>query len=117
MPAENLPEQPERPEEAPGVGMLVNLLSAGLSRCCAQHKVAVGLVGTTSDLRELVRWHADGQPADQRPELTQGWRDQVCGQTLIDLLTGKLALRVADPGSEVPVALEPTAGANPKPDP
>jgi ribonuclease D len=37
----------------------------------------------------------------------QGWRVDVFGQTLLDVLDGRLALRVADPGSDFPVALEP----------
>ncbi len=102
---EDLPTHPERPEEGPGLSMVVNLLSAALAHCCSQHKVALSLTGTTQDLRDLTRWHIDGRPESRRPALAAGWRDEVCGETLLDVLSGRRALRVVDPEDEVPVAL------------
>jgi ribonuclease D len=104
---DQLPEAPERHEEGPGLTMVVSLLAAALSQCCAHHKVASGLVGASNDLKGLVRWHTQGRPEDHRPELARGWRRQVCGETLLDVLAGRVALRVVDPQSDVPVALEP----------
>jgi ribonuclease D len=106
MPPERLPEHAERHEEGPGLSMVVSLLAASLTRCCAQNKVAVGLVGATGDLKDLTRWHSEGSPEERRPALAKGWRLDVCGRTLLDVLEGRLALRVVDPGSDVPVALE-----------
>ena len=111
VPADKLPEPAERPEEGPGTSMVVNLLAAALTQCCGQHKVALGLVGTTQDLRDLTRWHIQGRPESARPALAQGWRDEVCGETLLDVLSGRCALRVVDPQADVPVALEPGAPA------
>src|SRR5205823_6575740 len=54
---EQLPEPADRHEEGPGLTMVVNLLAAALSQCCAQHKVAPGLVGVSNDLKSLIRWH------------------------------------------------------------
>ncbi len=110
VPPEHLPEPPDRPEEGPGLSMVVNLLSAALAKCCAQHNVALGLVGVSHDLKELIRWHLDNRPVNSRPELARGWRDEVCGETLLDVLSGRRALRVADPRADVPVALEPIGG-------
>jgi ribonuclease D len=112
-PDELLPQPPERFDEGPGLSMVVSLLAATLARCCAEHKVATGLVGTAADLKELVRWHVEGGHGLPRPVLTDGWRDQVCGQTLLEVLSGRTSLRVVDPLAEVPVALEklgPKAG-------
>jgi ribonuclease D len=106
VPPELLPEHGERREEPPGQAMLVNLLAAGLSYCCTKEQVAVGLVGTNSDLRDLVRWHADGRPQTRIPSLARRWRAEVCGQTLLKLLDGDVALRVVDLAADVPVALE-----------
>lgn len=107
VPPELLPQHPERHEEGPGLSMLVSLLNASLARCCVQQRVAVSMVGTTADLKELVRWHANGGAESRRPALARGWRGEVCGQNLLDVLSGRLSLRVVDPAADVPVALEP----------
>ncbi|MDR3637456.1 MAG: HRDC domain-containing protein [Isosphaeraceae bacterium] len=107
VPAEALPEHADKPDDGPGLSMVVNLLSAALARCCAQNKVAVGLVGAVADLKDLVRWHTEGRPESRRPTLARGWRDIVCGEPLLDVLSGRCALRVVDPQAEVPVALVP----------
>jgi ribonuclease D len=108
VPAEELPEPAERREEGSGLSMVVSLLAASLTQCCAQHQVAPGLVGTTGDLKDLIRWHTEGQPEGRRPALIRGWREEVCGRTLLDVLAGRRALRVVDPLADVPVALEPS---------
>jgi ribonuclease D len=110
LPAERLPEHNERHDDGPGLTMLVNLLAATLSHCCAHHRVAPALVGTSNDLKELVRWHLQERPDTYTPSLASGWRDQVCGATLLDVLAGRRALRVVDPQSEVPVAVESLDG-------
>jgi ribonuclease D len=104
---DDLPEHAERHDEGPGLTMLVNVLAAALATCCAEKKVAMGLVGTTSDLKELVRWQARGRPESERPQLAEGWRDLVCGETLLNVLSGRSTLRVVDLDSDVPVAVEP----------
>ena len=110
VPAAQLPEHSERHDDGPGVTMIVNLLAAALANCCAQKKVATSLVGTTNDLKELIRWNQQDRPASGRPHLASGWRDEVCGETLLDVLSGRRALRVTDPLSDVPVVVEPVPG-------
>jgi ribonuclease D len=107
VPEDRLPEPGERVDDLPGMSMLTSLLNATMSHCAARHQISTGLVGSTNDLKSLVRWHLDGQPADQEPEILRGWRADVCGRALLDVLSGRLALRIDDLGSEVPVALEP----------
>ena len=107
VPQEELPEPTGRHDDLPGLAMVVSLLSASLSQAATQGKVAVGLVGGASDLKELVRWYLDGQVPERTPDLLQGWRNEVCGQTLLDVLSGRRALRIVDPQAEVPVALDP----------
>jgi ribonuclease D len=108
VPAEDLPELTERHDDLPGMAMVVSLLSAALSQACVQKKVAVGLAGGSSDLKELVRWYLDDQPSAQTPEVLRGWRHEVCGKILLDVLSGRRALRIVDPEAEVPVALDET---------
>ncbi len=113
LPPEQLPEHSERHDDGPGLTMIVNLLAAALANCCAQKKVATSLVGTTNDLKELIRWHLQGRPGAARPVLASGWREQVCGEILLDVLSGSRALRVIDPLSDVPVSVEPVRDGDP----
>lgn len=114
VPADQLPAHADRPDDGPGLSMVVNLLNAALTRCCAQNKVAVGLVGAVADLKDLVRWHTEGRPEARRPDLARGWRDIVCGEPLLDVLSGRCALRVLDPQAEVPVTLVPMPDEAPR---
>jgi len=103
----SLPEHAGRHEEGPGLAMVVSLLTAALNHCCTQEQIAFGLVGSAGDLRDLVRWYNLGRPDDRRPELARGWREEVCGAALIEVLSGRRALRIGDPTAEVPVVLAP----------
>jgi ribonuclease D len=107
-PAEDLPEPFERHDEGPGLAMVINLLSATLTRCCAQARVASSLVGSQADLKDLVRWYVDGFGEEYRPDLARGWRGEVCGQALLDVVSGRRSLRIVDPTAAVPVALDNT---------
>ena len=81
------------------------------SQQCAQGKVAVALAGGSNDLKDLVRWYLDGQPPERTPDLLQGWRHDLCGRTILDVLSGRRALRIVDPEADVPVALAPIGEA------
>ena len=106
---ENLPEHTERREEGPGLTMLVNLLNAALANCCARKKVAPGLLGSSNELRELIRWNYQGRPEQERPLVARDWRGEVCGEVLLDVLNGRRVLRVDDWQSDVPVVVEPVS--------
>jgi ribonuclease D len=107
VPENNLPEIHTRPDEPAGLSTVTSLLSAALAQCCAQNEIAGSIVANVADIKELVRWHLDGRDATALPSLMQGWRAELCGRHLLDVLAGRLALRVVDATSEFPVALEP----------
>lgn len=68
----------------------------------------MSLVGNAADVENLVHWHIHHrQSAKHLPKLLQGWRGEVCGTLLSDVLDGKLTLRVADPRSDAPLRFEP----------
>lgn len=112
VPEEQLPELSSRYDEPPGLSTVANLLSAALTQCCAQHQIAGSLVGNVADVKHLIRCHLEGSSESQPPALLQGWRAELCGGLLLDVLEGRVALRVADPASEFPVALEPVERAD-----
>ncbi len=115
-PEEQLPELAPRYEEVAGLSTTSNLLSAALAQRCAQNEIAGSLVANVADLKEMVRWYVDGRDSSRKPALLDGWRSDFCGQLLLDVLSGRFALRVVEPGSEFPVAIEPVALPPSEPD-
>ena len=105
---DELPVKPPKQETNQDDHVLSKLLGIALSNRCAELGVSTTLVGTTSDLRDLVRWHS-GERNGNSPSLSQGWRREVCGDLLTDLLDGKISLRVADPDSDSPLVFEERA--------
>lgn len=107
LPDDALPEHAARHDDGPGLTMVVNMLAATLNQSCAQNRLAAPLVGSGNDLKDLVRWHLAGRPPDAPPELARGWRGSVCGDELLDVLSGRRALQIVDPDSDIPVRVVP----------
>jgi ribonuclease D len=93
--------------------VLGQLLGIALANRCAEMNVAKPLVATSADLRELVRWHVFQERSGPAPKLTMGWRSEVCGNLLSDVLDGRVAIRVTDPTSDHPLAFERVEGKHP----
>jgi hypothetical protein len=47
------------------------------------------------------------------PALARGWRAEVVGRVIEDLIAGRLAIRVGDPASEQPLVIEPRGERSP----
>ncbi len=117
VPEDQLPQQ-IRSESNSQLMMLGQFLSSALSSICRDAEVAASLVGTPSDVRELIAYRL-GEPlaGGGLPILASGWRSEVVGQVLDDLLAGRLSIRIADPQSDQPLVFEPatqTAAASSK---
>ncbi|MFZ5791101.1 MAG: ribonuclease D [Pseudomonadota bacterium] len=95
------PAPPPRPETAPGIGPLVDLLRVLLKMRCETYQVAQKLVASASDLERIA--------ADDRapvPALS-GWRRELFGADALALKHGRLALTAA--GKEVKIVTLPQA--------
>ena len=106
-PDERCPEKVRR-DASPQLAMLGQFLSSALSSICRAAEVAPSLVGTPNDVRELIAYQLgeyEGAPGE-KPALAEGWRAEVVGQLLDDLLDGKVSIRIRDPRSEQPLAFE-----------
>lgn len=91
----------------PQYGLLSQFLATAVSRQARAADVAPSLLGSVEDVRDLIAYHLDdGHGAV--PALARGWRQGVVGQVVQRLLAGELALRVRDPRSPQPLALEET---------
>lgn len=107
LPEDQLPPT-VRLESNSHLTMLGQFLSSALGSICQQAEVATSLVGTPSDVRDLIAWHLDGgrNSSKEPPTLACGWRANVVGHLLEELLAGKVAIRVSNPNSEQPLAFE-----------
>jgi ribonuclease D len=106
LPESQLPELRRPLDDPPQVGVLAQLLGVLTNSLAGRHQVDAGMLATTADLQELVRWRLGLTPAPPAA-LLEGWRGEVLGQALIDLLDGKRSVRVGDLQSPSPLLIEP----------
>jgi ribonuclease D len=102
-----LPMQRDAPAQ---VAVLGQFLSSALGSICRSAELAPSIVGTASDVRDLVAYRlglADGDGQREPPLLGRGWRAEVVGRLIDDLLSGRLAIRIHDPHSDEPLVFEP----------
>lgn len=103
-PASELPNLVTR-DDPPQVQVLGQLASIVSNSLAAQQQVDVALLATTADLQDIVRWHLG--LIEARPDVLEGWRGEILGRPLLDLLEGRSTIRVADPRSKSPLRIEP----------
>jgi ribonuclease D len=106
VPHDQLP-RPGQPDVPPQVNVVAQLLATVLAGVCRKADVAASLVGTVQDVRDLIAHHLGLNDRAVAPRLAQGWRAEIVGRTIEDLLEGRTCIRVVDPLSEAPLALEP----------
>lgn len=92
--AEDLPLQ-IRGDDPPQVAILVQLAAVVANSIAAKNSVSAALLASASDLQELIRRRL-GSDGDEEPFLLQGWRREIIGQPLLDLLDGKVDVAVGD---------------------
>lgn len=84
--------------------LLGQFLATALSAICRDDRLSPQMVGTTSDLRELIEWQLDKRKSnDEPPALARGWRAGIIGQQIEDLVSGKLSIGVARAKSNQPL--------------
>ena len=86
--------------------VLGKVLGIALAQRCAELGISTTLVGTSADLQDLVRWDVADKKQGPPPRLMQGWREEVCGDLLSDVLEGKVAMRIVDPNADAPLRFE-----------
>jgi ribonuclease D len=104
VPQKDLPAPLGR-DDPPQVQILGQLASIVSNSLAAEHQIDVALLATTADLQDVVRWHLD--LTEDRPEVLEGWRGEILGRPLLDLLEGRSTIRVADARSKSPLRIEP----------
>lgn len=86
----DLPRIDRRPRAIVDIEGVVELMGALVRLAASDHGIAVPLLATRSDLERLASGEREGSA------LLQGWRRAIVGERLVELLDGRLALKVAD---------------------
>ncbi len=108
LPDEECPGGEKHRAPPPQLAVLGQFLATAVAGVCRQMHLAPALVGTSSDMRDLLAyklgyWDAD----DERvPLLASGWRADVVGSLVDDLLSGKASLRIGDVRSHDPLVID-----------
>lgn len=112
VPEQDLPKKPRsrRQESTSDEQVISKLLSLSLANRCAEMDVSQTLVANNKDLAELVRYYRFSQNGNGLPRILDGWRQEVCGQLLLDVMDGKVGFRVAAAGSDTPLEFHYTDG-------
>jgi ribonuclease D len=107
LPGHELPRARRRNSTRPELNVVGQFLATALGNICREKQVAPGLVGSVQDVRDFVAFRLGlNDSAEQPPALGCGWRSEVVGHTMEDLLTGKLVVRISDPLAEHPLIFE-----------
>lgn len=106
IPDEDLPGGEKHRAPPPQVNVLGQFLATAIGGLCRQLEIAPSLVGTASDMRELLAWKLSHGNDDPPPALTQGWRAEVVGSLIDDLLAGRASLRISDLKSRDPLVID-----------
>jgi len=78
----------------PQYTVITQILYAVLSSICKQNGIAPLLVGSPNDIRELVASELGTLPESVAPRLATGWRNQLIGTLLFDLLHGRKTMQI-----------------------
>ena len=95
--------QPSEKQSYPQYVTMVQFLYTAFNMVCKQYHFSTQLVGTQLDVRELVAYIYKTLPDGIVPRLTRGWRSQLVGDLLENLLNGKIGMRLNRECPEEPI--------------
>ena len=102
-----MPRSP-RKNIPPQHNLLGQFVAPALGTICRRAEIAASMAGTASDVRELVAHHL-GYSQDQEkklPTLASGWRSELIGSVIYELLDGKKSIRIANAKQPDPLVFE-----------
>jgi len=89
----------------PQYTVLTQVLYAVLGSICKQNHIAPLLVGNPYDVRELIADELGTLPESVTPRLTIGWRADLMGTLLLDLLHGRKTLQINHNSADEPLVV------------
>ena len=108
LPEEECPGGEKHRAPPPQLAVLGQFLATAVAGVCRQMYLAPALVGTSSDMRDLLAYKLGywDDEDDRAPLLASGWRAEVVGSLVDDLLSGKASLRIGDVRSHDPLVID-----------
>jgi ribonuclease D len=110
LPDEECPGGERHRTPPPQLAMLGQFLATAVAGMCRQMHLAPALVGTSSDMRDLLAFKLGYFDDERQPLLASGWRSEVVGGLVDDLLAGRAALRIGDVRAHDPLVIERWGG-------
>jgi ribonuclease D len=96
VPKEQWPKQKRRESETEQETILLGLATAVVRDHCDRHELAYGLCASKKSLTEVIRHFArPNHKSAELPAVLTGWRAEIVGSLLTDLLQGSASIRVA----------------------
>ena len=89
----------------PQYTVLTQVLYAVLGAICKRNRIAPLLVGTPNDIREWIASELGTLPESVTPRLATGWRSQLVGSLLFDLLHGQKTLQINYNSADEPLVV------------
>ena len=105
IPDSELPKKLPRNRKL-NLGLLGQFLTTALNVVCRERSISPAIVGTANDVRVMAAWRLGLIDLPQAPDLAQGWRAEMVGALIEQVLDGTVAIRVDDPRSDQPLSLE-----------
>lgn len=92
--------------------MLTQFLTAALASICRAKRISPAVVATADDLRDFVKFQLGDVERDLPPPgLMSGWRAEIIGKDLDDLLTGRVGMFLNPKDSEMPIRFHKAPGS------
>jgi ribonuclease D len=111
LPQGELPRRSQRASNnQPQLNLLGQFLATALGGICREAEIAPMLVGTVQDVRDYVAWRLGLDGAPEEPALAVGWRSQIVGRRIDDLLSGHTAIVIDNPLADQPLAFRDLNG-------
>ncbi|MDR2114779.1 MAG: HRDC domain-containing protein [Planctomycetaceae bacterium] len=87
----------------PQYSVMTQFLYAVLCSICQQNHISPQLVGGPGDVRELIAFELGTLPTETKPRLLDGWRVELVGSLLNDLINGRTSIQIKSNTPENPL--------------
>ena len=99
-------QQRSRRPSPPQLNLLGQFLAPAITSVCQGAGIAASLVGTATDIRELIAYRLEYATDDGPPSLASGWRADFIGRLIEELLAGNKSLRIVNPKGDDPIVID-----------